>query len=66
MNKVMEKKNFGKINFGTYKGKEWNDLPKDYLQYLISDECRTSEKNKNIAKQVLSQYDIVDGQLSFI
>ena len=61
--KVFEKIDFGIINFGNFKNKKWSEVPKKYIEYLISDECLTSEFNKNIAKQELKQRDVLDGQI---
>lgn len=60
---VIEKKiDYGGIDFGVHAGKNWNELDRDYLQYLISDKCWTSEVNKETAQKVLDQYDLKDGQ----
>jgi len=61
-----KKKSFGKIKFGnTYKGKNWDDpdVPVDWLEWVASDDCRTSQENKDIARQVLNQRGICEGQL---
>ena len=64
---VVESKidDFGIIQFGKHKGSEWIRLPKSYLEYLISEECNTSELNKSKAKKVLKQKDLVKGQLQW-
>jgi hypothetical protein len=57
-------KDLGVINFGTtYKGKRWSDVPVDWLEYVAGPDCRTTEENKEIARQELAQRKIVDGQL---
>ena len=66
MFKVEFKKDFGVIDFGKFKGEKWDDLKIDYLEYLISEECNTSEENKRIAKKVLENKKVLDGQLNFI
>ena len=61
--KEVEVKDFGIINFGVNKGQKWNEQHRHYLEYLISDECMTSEANKEIARQVLKQKNLIKGQL---
>ena len=60
---AFKKVDYGIVNFGQYKGlKKWSEIPKHYLEYIISEECLTPEANKEIAKQELKQRDILDGQ----
>jgi len=55
--------NYGIIDFGTkFKGKKWNEVPKHWLEYIISDECYTTEENKNIAKKILINWSVCKGQ----
>ena len=61
--KVFNKTDYGAVTFGVYAGKPWSQVPKDYLVYICSDECRTSEQNKAIAKKELLQRDVLDGQI---
>ena len=61
--KVFTKTDFGIINFGRFKGKNWSDVPKEYLEYLLKDECLTSEFNKNIASQEIKQRGVLEGQI---
>lgn len=61
-----KKKEFGKIDFGNiYKGKKWTDkeVSSHWLEYVASDKCFTSEENKEIARAVLQQRGICDGQI---
>ena len=60
-----KKKDLGKVNFGKFKGLNWNDpLIKDnYLEYLMSDDCSTAHENKEIAKQELAQRKLIEGQI---
>jgi uncharacterized protein (DUF3820 family) len=37
------------IDFGKYAMSKWKDLPGDYLDYLVSDECHTPQENKRKA-----------------
>lgn len=60
---IEKKKDYGKIDFGKHEGKNWNDLPLDYLQYLVKDECYTSDHNKEIAQKILDQYNVIDNQV---
>ena len=57
------RKDFGVIDIGIYAGKSWEDLPINYLEYLISEECNTNKINKEKAKQELKQRKIADGQI---
>jgi len=50
-----EKKNFGKIYFGQYKGTSWDRLPEKYLEFLMSKECKTNTRNKLKAREILNQ-----------
>jgi hypothetical protein len=64
--KEFQHKDYGIINFGTtYKGLKWNDpkVPIDWIEYVISDDCRTTTENKEIARKELKQRRIVQGQL---
>ena len=63
MMKETEYKDFGLLDFGVNKGQKWSEQHRHYLEYLISDECLTSESNKEIARQVLRQKNIIKGQL---
>ena len=54
---------YGIINFGVYKGNRYESLPIDYLKYLISDECKTTKKNKETAKKVLLSKHDIPGQI---
>ena len=63
----METKEFVRKDLGTcglkkYDGVKWCEMPEWYLEYLITDECNTSENNKMIARQELHQRRICDGQ----
>ncbi len=44
---------FGKIRFGRFKGRNWIQAPTFWLEYLLKEECKTSQFNKDIAKRVL-------------
>lgn len=59
---VFERKEFGNINFGSFRGTNWNELKLTYLDYLISSECNTSIANKNIARLVLENKNNLNGQ----
>lgn len=61
----VKKKDYGIIMFGKFKGDSWESLPNHYLEYLISDECNTSEVNKHIAKEVKKQKNLIKGQLQW-
>ncbi len=63
---IEKKSNYDKINFGLFKGKNWNDLPTHYLEYLVSDKCMTYQSNKDIAKKVLQNKKIIDGQIKLL
>ena len=54
--------NYGIIIFGIHAGKNWNDIDRDYLSYIVSDECNTPAANKEIAQKVLDQYDLINNQ----
>ena len=61
-----KKKDFGKIKFGnTYKGFKWDDpkVATHWLEWVVGEDCMTSEENKEIARQVLRQRKICDGQI---
>jgi len=60
--KIFKRKDFGNITFGAHTGKKWDDLPINYLEYLISSKCNTSMKNKATAQLVLDNKDNLDGQ----
>ena len=55
---------YGTIDFGQIKGKKWSEVNKHYLEYLITDECLTPQKNKDIAKKELLQREVCPGQES--
>lgn len=59
---AFKKIEYGFVPFGKFAGKRWSALPKDYLVFVISDECYTNQANKDIAKKELAQRDIVEGQ----
>ena len=59
---VVKKIEYGFVPFGKFKGNRWSSLPKDYLSFIISDDCYTSQANKEIAKKELQQREVVDGQ----
>lgn len=59
---MIHKQDYGIVKFGVYTGRKWSDVPKHYLEYIITPECLTREENKEIAKKELSQRDVVDGQ----
>lgn len=64
--KVFKKQDYGTINFGsTYYGRNWNDpkVDKNWLEYVVSDKCLASKENKEIARKVLIQKRVVDGQI---
>jgi len=61
--KVFEKQDFGIISFGRFNGKKWSEVPEGYLKYLISEECLTNDRNKEIADKELKQRNILDGQI---
>lgn len=63
MVKIFHKTDFGIIGFGTFAGKKWSEIPKHYLEYLISEECLTNMNNKEIARKELQQRDVLDGQV---
>jgi len=58
----------GTIDFGKFKNYKWNDkrITKDYFEYIISDKCFTSDKNKSLAKKELINRRLCDGQLPLI
>jgi len=60
--KVVDKKDFGSVDFGVYQRAAWSELRSNYLEYLISPECNTSQKNKDIAAAVLEGKKDLDGQ----
>ena len=43
----------GRVGFGKYPLSKWEDLPREYLEYLISKDCKTTIQNKGKAKQEL-------------
>jgi len=53
----------GRCGFGQYALSKWTDLPRNYLEYLITDECHTSEENKAKAKIELRNRDLQPGQM---
>lgn len=66
MLKEFKHEDFGNVKFGTtYLGKAWMNIPEDWLKYVMSDDCRTEEKNKIMAGKVLEQKKICHGQLEF-
>ena len=50
---VVEKPDYGVIYYGLHQGKEWVKLPTEYLEYLISDKCKTAKANKDKAEMIL-------------
>jgi len=38
------------IDFGTYNGWKWSEVPISYLEYLVSDECRMIYYRKRNAR----------------
>lgn len=61
--KIFVKTDYGLIPFGKFKGTFWKDVPKDYLQFIITDDCYTNEDNKATAKKELAQRDVLNGQI---
>ena len=61
---IIKKVDYGVITFGRFKDKKWSSVKRDYLEYLITDECLTNQENKDIAKKELAQRDICDGQIT--
>lgn len=59
---MINKQDYGTVNFGQFKGKKWSDVPKHYLEYLVTDECLTPQCNKDISKKELLQRDVCEGQ----
>ena len=53
----------GNVGFGKFALSRWSDLPEDYLEYLVTDECLTSEENKNKARKELRNRLIQPGQM---
>lgn len=39
-----------KLGFGKYALSKWKDMEDEYLEFLVSNECRTSEENKRLAR----------------
>jgi len=60
--RTFKRTDHGHIDFGRYKGSLWSDILIDYLEYIISDECHTSQENKNIAKLELNNRNNIEGQ----
>lgn len=55
---------YGTINFGVrFKGKKWSEVPTDWLKYVMTDDCWTTDENKATAKKVLGQANLIKGQL---
>jgi len=59
---TVKKVDYGVIYFGVHRHKKWNDLPIDYLEWLLTDECNTSKENKETAYKVLKQKRDHEGQ----
>lgn len=66
MDKGFQKKDYGKITFGRFEGMRWDKLRKDYLEYLISDDCNTLPERKEIARLELEQRRVCENQLELI
>jgi hypothetical protein len=45
----------GRIDFGKHNGTRWDRLPINYLWYLSSEDCLTSDENKRKAKIAMWQ-----------
>jgi uncharacterized protein (DUF3820 family) len=55
----------GIVGFGKFAMSKWKDLPKEYLEFIASNECYTSNVNKEKAKLELNERKKVPGQLNF-
>lgn len=55
----------GRVGFGQYALSKWRDLPDDYLRYLISDKCKTTEENKAKARKEILIRDRRAGPLRY-
>lgn len=38
------------VHFGRYRGRLWEELPEEYLLFICSTDCLTSEANKRRAR----------------
>ena len=53
----------GNVGFGKFAMSKWRDLPENYLEYLVSDECLTNDENKAKARKELRNRLIQPGQM---
>jgi hypothetical protein len=66
--KPVIKVDHGTIYFGKrFKGYKWNDprVSKEWLEYVISDECLTTEENKQKARDELKNRSCPDNQMEW-
>ena len=60
--KTFNRKNNGVIHFGKFKGRRWDTLDIEYLEFIVSDKCYTSEENKDKAREELNNKNDLDKQ----
>jgi len=67
MDSGFQKKDYGMIKFGifAYK-KKWSQVRRGWLEFVVSDDCNTDIKNKEIAQKELEQRRICEGQLDLL
>jgi hypothetical protein len=58
-----EIQDLGIIYFGIHKGKQWNELPMEYLDFLASEKCTIKEELKNLARKAMANRKIIKDQL---
>ena len=64
--KTLKREELGIVGFGTHAGKKWSKMPVEWLKWVISDNCLTGDKNKEIARKELQQRSFMDGQMEML
>jgi hypothetical protein len=63
---IEKREDLGYCGFGKYAMTKWKDLPREYIEFIASDKCHTSDYNKEKARKELQNREKTDGQINFL